>query len=389
MTKPKLLYASPFPPMKSGISDYSEILVDGLNRYFDITLLIDNYRLSNKKLYMDYEVKIFGKNKINFNNYEYKIYNIGNNPHFHSYIYACAIKYPGLVIMHDFSIYYLVVGYYQNKENFFSKIYEISGSEGLYHIKKVIKRKEDLLNVKHLSSQLPLNKEILLKSNKIMVHSLYSFNKIKDIVTNLNKVKKINMVEHLDNSFNFISKKRLYKRFNIPLDKFILASFGFIDHTKLNHLVCKTVKELNKTYDNIFVYVMVGEGHYVDSYLGDSIIKTGYVNIEEFNSFIFHCDLAFNLRYPSMGETSASLIRIMGAGKPCIVSDDAWFSELPNNVVYKIKNENAEEEILKLLEKFINNQKDFLKVGENAKKYIKENHSIDKISKDIYEFLVQ
>lgn len=388
MTKPKLLYASPFPPMKSGISDYSDILVLGLSRYFDITLLIDDYKLINKKLYKNYEVKIYGKDKIDFNQYNYKIYNIGNNPYFHSYIYECAVKYPGMVIMHDFSTYYLTVGYYQNKENFFSKIYEIGGSSGIYHIKNEIKKNRDLLNIKHLAPKLPLNKEIILNSKKIMVHSLYSFNKVKEITGNLKIVNKIDMVEQTDNNSNVISKGHLYKSFHIPRNKLILASFGFIDSTKLNHLICKIVRELNKMYENAFVYVMVGEGNYVDSYLGDDIIKTGYVTIDEFNSFTIHCDLAFNLRYPTMGETSASLIRILAAGKPCIVNDDAWFSELPDNIVYKIKNENAKEEIFKLLEKFMHNKKDFLEVGENAKKYIKENHSIDKIAKEIEEFLL-
>ena len=47
MKKPSLLYASPFAPMKSGISDYSEILVYALKNEFEITLLIDDYKLEN------------------------------------------------------------------------------------------------------------------------------------------------------------------------------------------------------------------------------------------------------------------------------------------------------------------------------------------------------
>ena len=52
MLKERLLYVSPFPPMKSGISDYSEILVYALKQYYDIDLLIDDYILSNKKMYL-------------------------------------------------------------------------------------------------------------------------------------------------------------------------------------------------------------------------------------------------------------------------------------------------------------------------------------------------
>lgn len=39
MNKPTLLYVSPFWPQKSGISEYSEMLVPGLVTCFDVTLL--------------------------------------------------------------------------------------------------------------------------------------------------------------------------------------------------------------------------------------------------------------------------------------------------------------------------------------------------------------
>ncbi len=183
MTKPRLLYVSPFTPMKSGISDYSQILVYGLAKYFNITILIDNYKLSDKRLYKDFDVKIYGRGKINFNNYEYKIYNIGNNYQFHSYIYKIALENPGMIILHDYILYHFFLGYYHGKENFFSNIYENNGSIGIYYIKNAIKKKKDLSDI-HLAAKLPCNKEILLKSKKIMVHSLYNFNKIKDIVQN-------------------------------------------------------------------------------------------------------------------------------------------------------------------------------------------------------------
>ncbi|MEA2489155.1 MAG: hypothetical protein QOH21_947, partial [Acidobacteriota bacterium] len=43
-----------------------------------------------------------------------------------------------------------------------------------------------------------------------------------------------------------------------------------------------------------------------------------------------------NLRYPSAGETSGTLIRAFDAGKPVAVSDYAQFAELPDDCVVKI-----------------------------------------------------
>ena len=44
-------------------------------------------------------------------------------------------------------------------------------------------------------------------------------------------------------------------------------------------------------------------------------------------------DLCVNLRYPTAGETSASLLRLLAAGRPTLVSDYAQFTDLPRDCV--------------------------------------------------------
>lgn len=83
--KPSLLYASPFPPKKSGISDYSVVLVKALSKIFDITLYIDDYIITEESI-KDFPVLVHGKDNVSFNKFDYLIYNIGNNPAYHKYI---------------------------------------------------------------------------------------------------------------------------------------------------------------------------------------------------------------------------------------------------------------------------------------------------------------
>ena len=85
--------------MKSGISEYSEVLIQGLNEHFDITLLIDGYKIKNKKMLNELGIKIFNKKTNNINRFDFRIYNIGNNPQYHAYIYEAAIKYPGMITL--------------------------------------------------------------------------------------------------------------------------------------------------------------------------------------------------------------------------------------------------------------------------------------------------
>jgi uncharacterized protein YbaR (Trm112 family) len=57
-------------------------------------------------------------------------------------------------------------------------------------------------------------------------------------------------------------------------------------------------------------------------------------------------DVCVNLRYPSAGETSASLLRLLGAGRPVIVTDDLPNAEYPDDVALKIPVDRFEEETL-------------------------------------------
>jgi glycosyltransferase involved in cell wall biosynthesis len=386
----RLLYASPFNPMASGISDYSEILIYGLKKYFHITLLIDDYKLKNKRLYKDFDVRIYNRNPRMLKSFDFRVYNIGNNPRFHSYIYESALACPGLIILHDVVLYYLIVGYYQEKGKLFSKITEMAGPWGLHLIKKSLRLGRDLLECKELAPFLPLNSEILTSRNKIMVHSDYAFQRISEMEKKPDLMRKINMVDHVASIRNdnlFIEKRDMLDKYGIPENALIVGSFGYIDKTKLNHVICKVVNALNEKLDNKLVYLMVGGGNYVDEYLGTHIRKTGHVDLAEFNSFIHHVDVVINLRYPSMGETSGAMIRALGLGKPCIVSDDAWFSELPDHAVVKVANENIAEALREGLVRLFENPQLIKELSCNAKAYILREHSLEMVSRKISEFI--
>ncbi|MEZ4517903.1 MAG: hypothetical protein R3C44_14160 [Chloroflexota bacterium] len=65
------------------------------------------------------------------------------------------------------------------------------------------------------------------------------------------------------------------------------------------------------------------------------ITRTGYRNLAGFVDWTTTPDVVLNLRYPTLGETSASALRAMATGRPVIVSDHGWYSELPDEAVVK------------------------------------------------------
>lgn len=387
--RPKLLYASPFPPMQSGISDYSAVLVKALQQMFDITLYTEDYHISDDSL-KEFPVLRHGKDPVPFDHFTYIIYNIGNNPEYHQYIYESSLKHPGVVILHDMIIFYLFVGYYLQRDSLFSATYEKQGLTDFLIIKEAAKRYgANLLNYKSLAARLPMNRELLTSGNRIMVHSRYARNEI--LKTGLIEEKclaHINMICQIDDLKSDLSKAELFEKYSIPQHAIVIASFGHIAETKLNQEICMAVRRIRSQTNTAVCYVMVGQGDYADAYLEDGfIIKTGYVELKEFNAFINFADIVVNMRYPTMGETSAALLRILQSGKACIINDGGWFSEIPEDCVYKVALEDKEKRIEEAILYLIHNPDLRKMTGQKASEYINKNCRQEIIAKEIFDFL--
>jgi glycosyltransferase involved in cell wall biosynthesis len=93
------------------------------------------------------------------------------------------------------------------------------------------------------------------------------------------------------------------------------------------------------------------------------------------------CDVLVNLRSPTMGETSGSVIRGLGLGKPMLVSDVGWFAELPDGVALKIPVD--EYEVPTIAAALALAADRAAELGEAARAYVRREHDLAR-SADAY-----
>ena len=120
-------------------------------------------------------------------------------------------------------------------------------------------------------------------------------------------------------------------------DKRVIGFFGFLTSAKRAEVVLEAFRP--RARDPSLELLIVGEpapNIDIASLHGDGITMTGYVGDDDFPRYYAEADRFVNLRYPTAGETSGTLIRALDAGKPVAVSDYAQFSELPDDAVVKI-----------------------------------------------------
>jgi len=303
-------------------------------------------------------------------------------------MYEMLPKFPGYVILHDFILYYLTVGYYDQQGMLYQKLYEIAGVDGIQAVKRSLKENpaRNLLEHKALAAKLPLNREVLQMAKGIFVHSQFSRDLVNNCVENEN-VCVIPIVKTMFTAEQSGEQKGDYlqKKFDIPSDAFVIGSAGLIAPTKQNELVCKAIARFNATHEEKVYYVMVGDGGYVDGYLDAYIKKTGFVENEEFFKAIQACDLIMNLRYPYNGEASYTLMQCMELKKPCVVTNIGWFGELPERCAEVVEKDVSVEELVRIIEKYI--QSTDADMIENAYRYVTQDCAPGAICEKIYQFV--
>jgi SAM-dependent methyltransferase len=80
--------------------------------------------------------------------------------------------------------------------------------------------------------------------------------------------------------------------------------------------------------------------------LEENVRMMGYVPIEEFTGYISACDIILNLRFPTVGESSGTLLRSLGLGRAVVVSNVGSFAEYPDAICLKVPVDAGEEDTL-------------------------------------------
>ncbi len=380
--KTRLLYVSPFGPQKSGISDYSERLVWGLKDAFEITILTKNKCLDSKSITDAFEILEYDAYS-DYSRYDVILYNFGNSPYFHDYMYDMIQEYPGYVILHDFTLYYLSVSQFEKNNRKYSAIYQMAGKDKFLLLKEELKKtgEYNLLAHKGLAPELPLNNDILKAAKGIFVHSDYT-KKMVEAAEPDQRVYRINIVDCMPD-INLSDKGYLRKKYHWGDDDYIIGAVGFVAPSKQNTEAIEAVNQYNFCHEKKIRYVMIGEGEYADKYLSGYIKRTGFLKDQEFFEAVDSCDCIFNLRFPYNGESSASLMQCMLMGKECVVTDIGWFGELPDEIVHKIE-DNSVDSILSIIEKLLMGDSK----GQEAKRYVEENCNAKAVGKVITETII-
>jgi glycosyltransferase involved in cell wall biosynthesis len=391
----KIAYFSPLNPIKSGVSDYSEELLEYLSGYGRIDLFIDDYKPSSSWMYEHF--RIFDYRRIfenhGKNDHDVNIYHIGNNDN-HSHIYSVCLEYPGIVVLHEPMLHHFIfsqtVGNNRLREYIRELDYCYRAERGSV-VKTALEARDE-----NSWYDYPLLDRLVDSSLGIIVHSEFARNKVLEVNPTA-AVKKICHHYAPPPVDGMRSAELLREILGVKPSEFLVGSLGYITSSKRIDVLLHVLASMKKLGYPVKL-LLVGKllpGCEVERWieelgLGEQVIVTGFVDTRTFREYLNIPDIFVALRYPSAGETSGSVIKMMGAGRPVILSDHYAFSEFPDDCCVKISTDGTEaEELLEKLAYYADNPDERLALAERSRDYILAHHDIQDAAKSYVQFAAE
>jgi glycosyltransferase involved in cell wall biosynthesis len=328
---------TPLPPARTGVAHYASMVLPALARHVEIVEDVDD-----------------GADVV--------IYQLGNNP-FHEHIYAEAMEKPGIVVLHDLVLHHLIVEMTLARGDADGYVAALEANHGEAGAAWARGRAAGL-HSEMGNFLLPASVEVARRAKGVIVHNRYAHDRLRSFGVTT----PIYVVPH----------PYVHQPLDVPLtasNKRVIGFFGFLTSAKRAEVVLEAFR-IARVKDPRLELLIVGEpapNIDVDALRGEGIVMTGYVADEEFPRYYAIADRFVNLRYPTAGETSGTLIRALDAGKPVAVSDYAQFAELPDDIVFKVPLGSGEVE--KLVEFFTS---ELPSPAERQRAWLEENASLDK-----------
>ncbi len=384
-------------PGKSGISDYSALLLDELRKSYRIDLFHDSGYVPQLALASDEFVaadfRMFERLAA-AKNYHAIVYQMGNS-RYHSYMYPLLLKHPGIMVLHDFCL----AGFHLH--------YGHSRGHGMGFIAEKLRTwyPEDREAVEHALATWPknweeisrdcasrgwfLNREVLEASQRTVFHSPWCEATIRENSPRLGDA--ITIIPHGIHPRRTSDADRIEMRarFKLPTDALIVASFGFVHPDKMSPEALDAFAVVARENERA-LFLFGGEeadggavrNHAAALGLSDRVRFLGRLSYEDFTTLMTVADVGVNLRLPpTNGETSGALLNLLAAGVPTVVTDVATFSDYPSSVVRKVKWETeGPAGLLRALRSLTDDEDGRQALGRAAWAYVDEFHEWSRVA---------
>ena len=352
----KVGFHSPLPPARTGVADYSAALLEVLRQMVDV--------------------------EVNAREADIHLYHVGNNQ-LHREIYQQALLKSGITVLHDAVLQHFFLGSLSEPAYIDEFVYNYgTWSEDLAR-SLWRERARSATDPRYFSH--PMLKRIAESSLAVIVHNPAAAKMVKDHAPGVDVVEIPHFFEPRE-SAPAGAVERLRVRLGLQPGTFLFGIFG---HLRESKRIAPTLRAFERARRQHPMALLIA-GDFASSDLARSlepalgqegVIRTGYLTESEFWLHAAAVDACINLRYPAAGETSGIGIRLMGIGKPVIVTAGCETSRYADSACVRIDYGAAEEDMLvEVMLWLAEYPGDALAIGERAAAHIRQFHTLNHVA---------
>jgi glycosyltransferase involved in cell wall biosynthesis len=381
-------YVSPLPPVRSGIADYSLDLLPALAARADVRLI----RLPGQPVDPEIERRWpMAPLEATGAGGRLPLYQMGNN-RYHIAVLDLAMRLPGVLTLHDVVLHHLLLDLTLGRNEpsgFWDYKARLTRDHGWIGESAALAKRWNAWGDSPVF-ELPAHRALLRRQRGVLVHSEWAKAFLEEEEAGV-PVRAVPMGVPLPPEADEAAGRELRRRFGLPEGRPVIGSFGFQTPIKRTLSAVKALAAPGLERVHLLIVgeaapVMDLEGEARRAGVADRVHVTGFVPFEDFEAAIAASDLCLNLRYPTAGETSASLLRVLAAGRPAIVSDFAQFGDLPQEIALRVPLGDEEPEALAgLLRQVLADPGRLRAMGRAAREHVRVRHAPERAADAVVE----
>jgi hypothetical protein len=348
---------SPLPPQRNGLADYIVEYLDLLAKDFDLWLVAENG--SARAVAAHFAGRAFAViDEACFaarmpETGAQMLYNLGNNQDC-IYMLDYLHRFPGAVLLHDVSLFYLhQITFQQNRAH--AMMGDLLVAEGYklpdycLHPDGSLARTPGLLYQECL-----MVRQVVHSAKGLVVHSRYAERRVRggapDVALGIEHGHPFARIPHFVSGAPTTAAPekdtQVLARFGVRPADFVLLCPGFLTGNKMLYEVL--VAHRNQSGALAGLKLIFGGEERPDEYpisekiaqlwpAGDGPVVTGYLSAEELDVLLARADLSFVLRYPTYGETSGILPRAVMGGGQVVTVDIGSYPEFESPLIRMVQ----------------------------------------------------
>ena len=386
----KLRVWTPLPPLRSGVADHNAMLLPALAERCDVTVVVDDDLIG--EIRAPEQVALVKRSEAHAHATDLSIYHMGNHHGLHRVIHDELIAHPGVVVLHDPSLVDFYGGYHE-------------GSAGGFDDEVVLNhgRRVELPRVRvgtewHVDRlAVHLARRVVDPSLAVVVHSPWARAELARQFPG-------KAVHHVDLAAPLASGRAagpdIRARLGWGDEHVVFGLLGRLWQHKRPQLVVQTFAALHplRPQARLLIAGRLEDRDAVGRMLA-AVSRAGLsaavevltdVSDDEFTACIAACDAVVDLRWPSAGETSATVMRAFGAGRQAIVSDLPQYATLDEQFCRRVPTDppGAARGALEVMLAMARDPGHAREAGRLARRFVEQSASLERVA-DRYTVLAR